>query len=92
MKKLEFAQSQIEEILKQQIAGRTVTDICSEYGVNKATFYKWKSKYLGMDCLNLKCLKELEKENIRLSKMCIESSKQNKVLKDLLCRNDFVGS
>ena len=49
MKKSKFTESQIFEMLKQSEAGIPVADVCREYGVSAASFYKWKAKYGGMD-------------------------------------------
>jgi putative transposase len=84
MKKSKFTESQIVGILRQQESGRTVADICREYGVSQATFFNWKSKYGGMDVSSLKRLKELEEENMKLKKMYAEKSLQNEALKDLI--------
>jgi putative transposase len=84
MKKTRFTEGQIIKILSQQEAGRTVSDICREYGIHQATFYNWKSKYGGMNASQLKRLKELEDENLKLKKMYAESSLHNNALKDLI--------
>lgn len=84
MKKSRFSETKIVNILKQQEAGRTVQDICREYGISKATFFNWKSKYGGMSASHLKRLKELETENLRLKKMYADISLQNDALKDLI--------
>jgi putative transposase len=80
MKKTRFTEGQIIKILSQQEAGRTVSDICREYGIHQATFYNWKSKYGGMNASQLKRLKELEDENLKLKKMYAESSLHNHAL------------
>ncbi len=49
MKRLRFMEEQIIGILREQEAGQKTADICRRHGVNEATFYKWKSKYGGMD-------------------------------------------
>ena len=49
MKKSNFSESQIIKILSSQEAGRSVSDICREHGISQGTFYKWKSKYSGME-------------------------------------------
>lgn len=72
MKKSKFSDSQIMAILKQAEAGAPVTELCREYGMSSATFYKWRAKYGGMDASLIARLKELEAENARLKKMCAE--------------------
>ena len=69
MKRTNFSEAQIIGILKQQDAGSKVADICREHGISDATFFKWKSRYSGMDTSQLKRLRELEEENSRLKKM-----------------------
>mgnify|MGYP006446524931 CR=1 FL=1 len=50
-------------------AGESVANLCREYGMSQATFYKWRSKYGDADVNIVKRLKELEAENSRLKKM-----------------------
>ncbi len=49
MKMSKFSESQIVSILRQQDAGLKVADICREHGISAATFYKWRSRYGGME-------------------------------------------
>ncbi len=72
MKKSRFTDSQILAILKQSEAGTPVTELCREHGMSSASFYKWRSKFGGMDASMMKRLKELEAENARLKKMYAE--------------------
>ena len=60
MKKSKFSDSQIMAILKQAEAGIPVSELCREHGMSNATFYKWRSKYGGMDTSIIARLKELE--------------------------------
>lgn len=72
MKKSRFTDSQIIAILKQADAGTPIPDLCREHGMSSASFYKWRSKYGGMDASLMAKLKELEEENRRLKKMYAE--------------------
>ena len=49
MKRSRYTDSQIISILKQNESGTAVSDLCREYGMSQATFYKWRSRYGGMD-------------------------------------------
>ncbi len=60
---------QITSILRQQEAGLKVAEICRQNGISEQTFYRWKSKYGGMDTSELRRLKQLEEENGRLKKI-----------------------
>ena len=72
MKKSRFTDSQIIEALKRVEAGLAVPELCREMGVSTATFYKWRSKFGGMDASLMARMKELEEENRRLRKMYVE--------------------
>ena len=69
MKKSRFTDSQILAILKQAEDGVPVPELCRQHGMSSASFYKWRSKYGGMDASLMSRLKELEQENSRLKKM-----------------------
>tara|TARA_Y100000296_G_scaffold53765_1_gene61585 strand:+ start:49 stop:315 length:267 start_codon:yes stop_codon:yes gene_type:complete len=69
MKKSKYSDTQIISILKQAEAGTPVDELCREYGMSSATFYKWRAKFGGMDASMMSRLKSLEDENRRLKKM-----------------------
>ena len=68
MKTSRFSDSQIMAILKQAEAGTPAPELCREHGISSATFYKWRTKFGGMDASLLSRLRELEDENRRLKK------------------------
>lgn len=86
MKTSKFAETQIVAILKQKEAGQKVAEICREHGISQATFYKWRSKYGGMDASMLKRVKELEQENAQLKKMYAESQMETHAMKAALAK------
>ena len=49
MKTSRFSDSQIMAILKQAEAGTPAPELCREHGISSATFYKWRTKFGGMD-------------------------------------------
>lgn len=69
MKKSQFSPSQIAGILKEFEGGKTAEMITREHGVSKATLYKWRQRYGGMEASELRRIKELEEENSRLKRM-----------------------
>ncbi|MDX6851588.1 IS3 family transposase [Gilvimarinus sp. SDUM040013] len=84
MKKSKYSDSQIMAILKQAEAGTPVPELCREHGMSSATFYKWRSKYGGMDASMMARLKELEEENRRLKKMYAEERLKAEIVQEAL--------
>lgn len=82
MKKSSYSDSQIINILKAAEDGAPVAELCREHGMNNVAFYKWCSKYGGMDVSTMAQMKELEAENTHLKKMYAEVQFQNDVIKD----------
>lgn len=89
MKKSKFTETQIITMLKEHESGKKTSDICREQGISQATFYKWQSKYSGLEVNELKRMRELEAENARLKKMYAEVSMDNYVLKDLITKKGW---
>jgi len=50
-----------------------VKELCRKGGFSDATFYKWRTKFAGMDASDVKRLKELEGENAKLKKLLAEA-------------------
>ncbi len=48
-------------------------ELCRKHGISDATFYKWRSRYGGMEVSDAPKLKALEDENRRLKKLLAES-------------------
>ena len=69
MRKGRFMEHRSIDALRRAENGMPVKDICRELSVSDATFYKWCSKYGGMQASELKRRRELEDENRRLKQM-----------------------
>jgi putative transposase len=72
MKSSRFSQEQIIGILKQAEMGVKVRDLCRQYGISDHTYYRWKSKYGGMEVSEARRLKALEEENRQLKQLLAE--------------------
>jgi putative transposase len=73
MKKSRYSEEQIIGFLKQAETGMPIKELCRKGGFSDATFYKWRTKFGGMDVSDAKRLKELESENAKLKKLLAEA-------------------
>ncbi len=87
MRKSRFSEEQIIGILKEHQAGMSAAELCRKHGISDATFYKWRSKFGGMEVSDAKRLKGLEDENRKLKKLLAESMLDNSTLKEMLGKN-----
>ena len=87
MKRSRFSEKQIIGILKEHQAGLGAKELCRKHGISDATFYKWRSKYGGMEVSDAKKLKALEAENAKLKKLLAEQMMDVSTLKEMLGKN-----
>ena len=86
--KKRFSEEQIIKILKEYEAGKKAADLVREHNISEQTFYRWKSKYGGMEVSEAKRLKQLEDENRRLKGLVADLTLDNHILKDIISKND----
>jgi putative transposase len=86
MKTSRYTDSQIMSILKEGEAGKPVASLCREHGMSSATYYKWRTKFGGMDASMISRLKELELENSRLKKMYADVQLDAQILRESLAK------
>ena len=86
MRKSRYSEEKIIRVLKQVEAGEKVKDVIREHGISEQTYYRWKSKYGGMEVAEARRLKELEVENRRLKKLVADLSLDNQMLKEVVNR------
>jgi putative transposase len=86
MKSSRFSEEQIIGILKQVQAGMKIVDLCRMHGISDVTFYKWRSKYGGLEVSEAKRLRVLEAENRKLKQLLADTILENNAIKDVLSK------
>jgi putative transposase len=86
MRKTRFSEEQIIGVLKEHERGIGTADLCRRHGISQQTFYRWKSKYGGLDVSEARRLKSLEDENARLKRLLADAELDKAMLKDALSK------
>ena len=86
MRKSKFSESLIVSILKEADSGIPVAEVLRNHGVSAATFYKWRSKYGGLEASELKRIKELEQQLAEFKIIVADLTLENKGMRGLLAK------
>ena len=86
MRRSRFSEQQIAFILRQAEEGTTVEEVCRKAGISVQTYHRWRSKYGGLMPSEMKRLKQLEEENLRLRKLVADLSLDKEMLQDVIKR------
>ncbi len=81
-----FTEEQIIGVLKEPEAGVTVKEICRKHGICDQTYYRWKSKFGGLDVSEARRLRHLEDENRRLKHMVADQALDLQALRTVLAK------
>jgi len=84
MRKSKFTEEQIIKVLNEVEAGAKVQDVTRKLGITETTFYRWKSKYGGLEVSDVKRLKALEDENRKLKTLVADLTLDKQALQHLL--------
>jgi putative transposase len=82
--KKKFSVEQIIGVLKQAEVGVPVAELIRKVGITEQTFYRWKSKYAGMEVDHVRQVKQLREENTKLKQLVAELTLDKTMLQDVL--------
>lgn len=77
---------QIAFALRQAENGTPVAEICRKMGVSEPSFYRWKKQFSGMGVPEIRRLKQLEDENVKLKRLVADLTLDRAMLQDVLKR------
>jgi len=86
MKGKRFSEEQIIGVLKEAEAGVKTSELCRRHGVTEQTYYRWKSRYGGLEVSEMRRLRQLEEENRKLKHVVAELMLDNRALKEVLAK------
>ncbi len=85
MQKNQFTDEQIVAILQQAEKGeKTVAEVCRQHNVSENSFYRWRTRFGGMNTSEAARVRELEKENARLKRLLAERDLEVDIIKEIL--------
>jgi putative transposase len=83
--KKHFTEEQIVSLLRAAEAKEVpARELCRKHGISEQTFYRWKSKYGGIDVSDVRRLKQLESENTKLKRILAEQLLVNDGLREIV--------
>ena len=86
MKGKRFSEEQIIRVLKEAEAGVKSSELCRRHGITEQTFYRWKSKYAGMQVREMRRLRQLEEENRQLKQVVADLTLDNRALQEVVAK------
>jgi putative transposase len=82
--KKKYSVEQIVSVLKQAEVGVPIAELIRKVGISEQTFYRWKSKYVGLEVDQVRQLKQLRDENTRLKQLVAELTLDKTMLQDVI--------
>ncbi len=86
MKRKRFSVEQMVAVVKQAEMGIPVAELIRQVGISEQTFYRWKKQYVGLEVDQVRQLKQLQEENVRLKRVVADLTLDKVMLQDVLSK------
>jgi putative transposase len=86
VKRKRFSVEQIVAVVKQAEMGVPVAELIRQVGISEQTFYRWKKRYVGLEVDQVRQLKQLQEENVRLKRVVADLTLDKVMLQDVLSK------
>src|SRR3989442_14437483 len=77
----------LREAERMLAEGKAVPEVAKELEVAENTFHRWRAQYGGMKGNDVKRLKELERENVKLKRIVADKELEIDALKEIASGN-----
>jgi putative transposase len=80
------SEEEILQAMRELAAGTKEVEICNKFGMSRGCLQLWKKKYAGLQSSELREMKELREENLRLRNLVASLSLERQTLKEMLAK------